>query len=578
MKKIILTGTAIVALAAACFAQNNTSTISQSGNQQSAGATQKGKDLISTIVQTSAGGITNVGNFAKTVQKSSSLLSEKNQAIINQLGTAYGSATIEQEGVGNQSTISQKNNNAESSGDGNLVTTFQRGFNQVLTVNQNDNSKGNLVTMRQENTGTAQTATVDQNNVSTRNSATTNQFGNNNTLSISQSNNSNNNTANVRQGFAPNMGASAFNATALVEQNGGALGSSSGNEATITQINRASNIAKIFQNNGSGGIGEAGNDVTINQSGVLGSIASVSQSNNSQNNSTVINQSVAGQHTAYISQDGDGNFNSFNNTVAVNQTGSGNKADVRQLGIDANKNGQGGSYNNVANVTQSNQLNQAFIVQKDLSAFNTATINQAGVNDIGTITQSINSIANNATINQGAFSSGNNRATITQQQSAPEGGLGGNSATINQNLLAAGSANIATIVQGFLPSVSNSNANLATISQEGSSNQARLQQTGDLNVATIMQTGNGNIVRNADASLNSSALQQGSNNKLTVEQIAGSSGNIANVAQIGSDNIANILQNGSANTVNLSEIGNGQKISVSQSGTGNTVTISLIGN
>ncbi|SOD95511.1 beta strand repeat-containing protein [Spirosoma fluviale] len=578
MKKIILTGTAILALAAACFAQNNTSTITQSGSQQSAEVMQKGKALISTIVQTSANNIANVGNVARTIQKSATSFSEKNQATINQLGTRYGSATIEQEGVGNLSTINQKNNNAGSGGDGNVVTTFQRGFNQQITVNQNDNSIANQVAMRQENTGAAQTATVNQTNGSTKNSATTNQVGNNNTLSISQSNNSDNNIATIRQGFPVNLGASAFNATAIVEQNGGALGSSSGNETTITQINRASNIARVFQNNFSGGIGELGNDVTISQSGVLGSIASVSQSNHSQNNSTVINQSVAGQHTAYINQDGDDIFSSYNNTVAVNQTGSGNKTDIRQLSADSNKNGQGDSYNNAANVSQSNSLNQAFIFQRDLSAFNTATVNQNGVSDIATITQSINSIANNATINQGAFSNGNNRASITQQQSAPDGGLGGNSATISQNLIAGGRDNIASIVQGILTSALNSNANLATINQEGSSNQARLQQTGDLNVATILQTGNGNIVRNADASLNSSALQLGTNNRLTIEQAAGSSGNIANVAQIGSDNIANILQNGSGNTITFSEIGNGHNISVAQTGIGNTVSISMIGN
>lgn len=52
MKKVLLTGTALLTFAAAGFAQTNTATTNQAGNNQTAAQTQTGSYLKSTINQT----------------------------------------------------------------------------------------------------------------------------------------------------------------------------------------------------------------------------------------------------------------------------------------------------------------------------------------------------------------------------------------------------------------------------------------------------------------------------------------------------------------------------------------------
>ena len=580
MKKLTLTGAALLGFVAMSFAQNNNATLNQAGNQQTGNATQAGSNLISNIQQTSTGAITNVGNYASTIQQPLFYGSQGNQAYINQLGNKSGFAQIGQEGNTNKSTINQNNNTGGSgtpitaaSGPGpvqnannvpnpagisavtgvggNYANTYQRGFNQVVTVNQNNNSTGNYTDTRQDNLGSVQTATVNQNGgglgSSSGNKTTTNQFGDNNTLTVSQSNNSHDNTANVRQGYSnASGGPNAFNATATVEQNGGTAGASRGNLATILQTFSGANNATIRQNNNSGGAGMDGNDATINQSGTVGSTATVNQNDNSRNNSATVNESGAGGHTATVNQNGDaGSFTSYDNTATVTQTGSTNQATVNQLGVDTNGGGQGDSYKNTATVTQSGQNNKGFVTQNDFSSNNQATINQAGggAGDLATISQITNAFNNVATVNQGSLSTGGNTAKITQQQTYPEAGLLGNSATINQNTTVAGGGNYAEIIQGIPtnPGGTYSNQNLATISQQGSSNQARLQQTGDLNTATISQNGNGNILQGLTGA-GSFATQIGTSNSLTLTQTSVTNANIANVGQNGTGNVGVITQ------------------------------------
>ncbi len=81
MKKAILSGASVVALtiAAPALAQNNTSTVTQTGSTQTASVTQSGEDAEATVIQ------------------SNSL----NTATITQGDNAGGEAVIDQSGIDN---------------------------------------------------------------------------------------------------------------------------------------------------------------------------------------------------------------------------------------------------------------------------------------------------------------------------------------------------------------------------------------------------------------------------------------------------------------------------------------------
>jgi trimeric autotransporter adhesin len=575
MKKVILTGIALMAFAAAGFAQN-TSTLNQNGNSQTGNVVQTGNLLISNIQQTSAGAIINQGNYAATSQKPGfTQPANKDEAYINQVGNKSGFASIGQEGGAagkNVATINQKNNTGGSgttitaasapgaplaqgntpnpagiaavkAAGGNYANGYQQGHNQTLTISQNDGSAGNYADVRQDNYGTGQTATINQNNVSTNNSATTNQFGDANALTVSQSNKSSDNKATVRQGFSGAVGGpNSFNAVATVEQNGTGINASTDNTATVAQNGVFVGTATIRQNAGVDGDSKF-NKGTINQIG-NSDVGTINQNNRSNNNEATLTQAGFGGHTATVNQNGSPTGVSSTNKAVVGQTGVLNQATVNQLGIDINAGGVGNSNNNQAFVTQAGQNNKAFVNQNDGSFSNVATVNQAGggAGDLATIDQNTNAYTNAATINQGSLSTGGNTASVLQQNTFSNGGT----ATINQNTTIGGGGNVGALVQGTPGAGTQSNGNAATLSQQGSFNQARLEQIDDLNTASITQTGNYNIVRNVSGAVGSFAVQNGTSNTLTITQTspggAGLVGNIANVSQIGNNNGSVITQ------------------------------------
>ena len=67
MKKLVLSGMALLAFAVAGFSQANQATLNQVGNQQTGTATQTGTSLQSNIQQTTASGITNVGQLCQHI-------------------------------------------------------------------------------------------------------------------------------------------------------------------------------------------------------------------------------------------------------------------------------------------------------------------------------------------------------------------------------------------------------------------------------------------------------------------------------------------------------------------------------
>ena len=624
MKKVILTGMALMAFAAASFAQN-VSTVNQNGNSQTGNATQSGNLLTSGIQQTSTGAVTNSGNFARTNQGVQPILfpSINNEAFINQIGSKAGVATIGQEGGSggaNSATINQKNNTggnatavftaaeaayvpanpaantpvntagaaAVRAAGGNYANAYQEGGKETVVINQNNESAGNYADSRQDNYNNAsssQQVTIDQNNTSTNNTATANQFGDNNKLEISQSRNSAGNTADVRQGFSGAVGGpNTSGATATVEQNGILAGSAStDNTATILQRGTTANTttATINQNAGADGRSESNtaditqtggekgtatisqnnlsysNKATVAQSSAsLGSDATVKQNDFAHDNTVLVNQSGTGGHTANVTQAGTpgSSLSSDNNKAEVRQTGSTNAATVDQLGKDINSGGQGRSYFNKSFVTQSGANNRSFVEQNDYSYNNLSTITQAGggAGDLATTKQNTNSFNNTATVAQGSLSTGGNTASILQQQTFDEGGLLGNTASIKQNVTVAGGLNTADIIQGKLTNSGigsgagqYSNANQATMDQEGSSNKARLRQEGDLNITSVLQNGNNNVLQSASGVAGSFASQTGVGNTLMLTQNSpgsGLAGNTANVTQAGIGNASTVMQ------------------------------------
>jgi len=105
MKKVILTGSALLAFVGAAWAQNS-ATLNQSGTYQTAVQQQSGNNQVSTINQNQGAGV-NTGNWAGTFQT----------------GTVVNTATI------NQRTCSQGNRAAVGmvGGSGNVGTINQNG-------------------------------------------------------------------------------------------------------------------------------------------------------------------------------------------------------------------------------------------------------------------------------------------------------------------------------------------------------------------------------------------------------------------------------------------------------------------
>ncbi len=188
MKKVLLTGAALMAFAAAGFAQN-TSTVNQNGTSQTANATQVGNQQTSTINQTTGsatGANANYGNFGATFQgmPGSPNNTGPNMATINQNDGSQGNrAGATQSGDKQTSTINQ-NGGADgisggsssaatlnsASGNGNFAGTKQQGSLGTAMVNQNNNSSSNFGEVRQNGGGTTiNTGTVNQSNTSKSN-------------------------------------------------------------------------------------------------------------------------------------------------------------------------------------------------------------------------------------------------------------------------------------------------------------------------------------------------------------------------------------------------------------------------
>ena len=555
MKKIILTGVALVAFAAAGFAQN-TATYTGVGTNQTNLQKQSGNKLTSAVKQGTGSNVTvNQGNNAYTDQSG-----KRQNATIEQNDTRSSRAAILQTTGGataNDATILQN-----QSGTGNFEVTDISDKAAVRAAG------GNFGGVLQDGSGNK--AVVDQSgtsNASTGNQGEIYQYGTNNNTGYNGLDNSavgifqdgTNNTATITQGTS---GQPVTGNAATIEQ----FESASSNEATIKQLsdnNKAyagqafyaiGNTATVTQSGGSQGstalVSQGGTSAANNASGNEATITQTDELNNAVIKQEGASAGNSQDNKATIAQDGTNNQaeidqqdNSLSNTATINQTGKNNSG----TGSSVNGSFAGGATisqgsnarANTATITESGDGNGAYIVQQNNSHDNVATIDQKGTSSYAEIFQNKEVANNTATVNQGT-SGTKNYASVTQQYaydlSVPNAtGQNGNSVEVNQNVNSAGGNNKAVVLQGG-DAANITDKSKVTVTQEDNLNQAYLTQTGQKLTAKVDQDGNYNLLTKGGATDN--ALQLGSNYTLTVTQSApGATAGFSNSAFVNSNNV-----------------------------------------
>jgi hypothetical protein len=627
MKKIILTSTALIAFAAATYAQ----VVQQVGQQQFAQHNQFGANQTGVISQVQSAvdpNLVNYGNYAITFQGTPNNTGANTLTINQNNGSQGNRAGIGQSGgPNNNATISQSGGPSGLSG----------GATSVSATIGAPGEDGNFAGISQ--IGAANTAIIREDNNSRRNKAETYQNGTGNTATTNQRNNSVSNTAFVMQGFTGQnvIGSAVNNAVATVNQGRTSAGDASfgvsvpesvGNTAMITQT--ASNVT-----------------ATVNQGATVdadgdGAISA----GRSDGSSGIIAQSATG-NTATINQ-GAESGEAIQSKATITQTNINNTANVYQGALS-----QGSDQGSTATVVQNgkNSLVQVYQGFNGASNNSTATITQNSTtqngtadifqgfgggsyssNDKGTITQggtgNITRIAQNSAGDQGESNGRDNTATITQadvvtnSRARVDQGytlLAGqilqtnrNTATISQSAGTNLSARIgqssltlrdvSTSISGTTITLNGlngtpvtlagsvSNDNTASITQSGGDNHnANLYQTGRFNTAAITQSaGNASqalIIQTANSQRAQAIINQsstGTGNAATILQFAGSNadgvgayGNTAMINQIsGSNNVA-FVQQGLQGVATSS---NDNSAMITQNGSNNFARFLQVGN
>jgi hypothetical protein len=587
MKKLVLTGAALVALASATYAQ----VVQQVGQQQFAQHNQFGANQTGTIQQVQSAGDpnrTNYGNYAITFQGTPNNTGANTLIIRQNDGSQGNRAGIGQSGGPNNSATINQNGGLSGLSGGATSTSATIGA---------PGEDGNFAGISQ--IGAANTAIINENNNSRRNKAETYQNGNGNTASTNQSNNAVSNTAFVYQGFTSQgvTSAAVNNASATIFQGkvnagdvstGSAVPEAVGNTAVITQT--ASNVtASIAQGSGSLIPGFSTNpgradgvDARITQSATLtiaridqgtgngeaiGSKATVTQTATNQlaqitqgfgalgsdqgSTATVVQNGASGVagSNAYISQGVNGATDQ--SQASITQTGSVANANA-QIFQSVNLFGAGGTYSSgdKASITQSGQGVAASITQ---NGRNTAGGGESNGRD------------NNATITQGAGVVGNAGVTAS---------IGNNGFDIN-----GAATGVAVISQGASQGgdILQTNRNAATISQvAGTGLRAKVQQ-GGLGATFTDAAGNGFGLTGLNGTPVTLVGTIANDNSASITQTSGDNHN-ANIFQNGRFNSATVTQqNGNAHQALIIQTANSQRASATinqtSSGTGNAATI-----
>ncbi|RYF74944.1 MAG: hypothetical protein EOO39_07720 [Cytophagaceae bacterium] len=362
MKKVILTGAALIGFVAVSFAQNNLSTVNQTVGSNNATVNQQFIDLGRQL------GVPDGGKNQSTITQTGVNASNGNNANVLQIGTNTSTATqvgynnnaivdqrsnAERAGAGleNVATINQGTSGANGDTHDNLANTTQKGHNNTSTTTQTGISHEAYVDQQSALTngqatitqsGTDHLASIVQNGSSVNpggmygpNSAFITQSGQNqrgfvtqltdgNNATLEQS--GNNNQATVNQGTAGELPGNSGDHTALVQQFG------SFDVSTITQTG-TQNSAKTYQT-------EYDNQIVIVQSNGLNR-AAMSQQDGTSNRANITqsgnNNTLMGLSDEYARQSGTNNQFISNQsggfgTIQLGQTGTGNIANVTQSG------------------------------------------------------------------------------------------------------------------------------------------------------------------------------------------------------------------------------------------------------
>lgn len=319
---------------------------------------------------------------------SASAFAQDNSSSVNQTGDG-AVATVTQDGANDRSSVSQSG--------GGTVTIHQtgvQGSTSTVTTSADDRPPESTVTVTQSDTG-GSTAGTGQANVSTVVQDNVNGFGltgTGSTVDVTQVHNAagtGQNSSYVQQGR------NAVSGQVTVNQNGGenisyySSTTSTDNDALINQTGVGNNsvVLQDFQ----GGAALA----TVTQNNAGGPVNSAYVDQVSDGFAATPAEFAYGAE-AHINQDGSGNSSSivqsgFSTTVAAgnyaenDQTGDGHSSSILQGGIDNFASVTQSGLGNWSSVDQAGSANSAIVNQS--SNANVSTVSQGGNNNAATVTQ-----------------------------------------------------------------------------------------------------------------------------------------------------------------------------------------------
>ncbi|WP_019988860.1 beta strand repeat-containing protein [Rudanella lutea] len=451
MKKIILTGAALIAFAAVSYAQSNSATLNQNGNSQTAEQTQTGPGHVSTVSQVQGTApATNTGNFGATEQTATN-----NTATVNQNNRANSNrARIGQGGGAGNSAIIDQNN-----GSGNNVGPITGASTEAAV--RNGGTGGNWADIQQTGTGNINTYIIQGNatvgGTVQGNKATIATFGDNNGTDQLPGSNAPGNDLGGSTPVSPQVS---------IEQSGNA----NNNEATILQ--------------GRSGSPVSGNVVRIQQIQNSGGTVLVDQTSN--NNYANVRQfggadAAGDRNVTQVYQSGTGGDNQVEaqalgkgNTQTITQTGQNNQVYIRQEPENTTTFAQAKNDDNETVITQTGTMNRAVMDMRSTNS--NATISQTGNENYARY--EIIGDANSDTGTPGD----NNDLTVTQTR---VGSGAGNTQNVF-NGRAEGDNNTVTVVQtGEGNRIGGTGSNDFGVNIDGDGNALALTQTGNDNLTNI---------------------------------------------------------------------------------------------
>lgn len=319
---------------------------------------------------------------------SASAFAQDNSSSVNQTGTG-AIATVTQDGANDVSTIDQSS--------GGTVTVHQtgvQGSTSTVTTGADDRPPESTVTVTQSDTGTS-TAGTSQANVSTVVQDNVNGFGlsgTGSTVNVTQVHNAagtGQNSSYVQQGR------NAVSGQVTVNQTGGenisyySSTTSTDNDAVINQTGIGNNSVVLQDFQGGSAL------ATVTQNNAGGPVNSAYIDQVSDGFAATPAEFAYGAE-AHINQDGSGNSSSivqsgFSTTVAAgnyaenDQNGDGHSSSIMQGGIDNFASVTQSGLGNWSSVDQGGNANSAVVTQS--SNANVSTVSQGGSNNAATVTQ-----------------------------------------------------------------------------------------------------------------------------------------------------------------------------------------------